>query len=87
MSLVKLPQKKSYPMPALDPNRIEVAILLAYGDDGKVEARARRIEQRNGKRMLGDTYEPFNKAGMRYQSWLDAAFKDPEESNNGKPKN
>jgi hypothetical protein len=88
MSLVKLPQKKSYPMPALDPDRIEVAILLAYGDDGKVEARARKIEHRDGKRTIGDTYEPFNKVGMRYQSWLDAAFRDPaERGNNGNHKN
>lgn len=85
MSIVKQPQQKSYPMPSLDPNRIEVAILLAYGEDGKVEARSRRIEQRDGKRVLGSLFEPFHKKGMVYSSWLDAAFLDPEERNkNGK---
>lgn len=87
MSIVNQPQQKSYPMPSLDPDRIEVAMLLAYGDDGKVEARARRIENREGKRAIGAIFEPFHKAGMVYSSWLDAAFKDPERSTNGKQKN
>ena len=77
MSLVKPPQK-SYPMPSLDPNRIEVAILLAYGDDGKVESLARRIERRDGKRTVGEVFEPYTKAGLVYSSWMDAAFRDPE---------
>lgn len=80
MSIVQQHQQKSYPMPSLDPNRIEVAMLLAYGDDGKVEARARRIERRAGKRTIGVIFEPFHKAGMVYTSWLDAAFKEPSNA-------
>jgi hypothetical protein len=85
MSTIDSSKQKSYPMPSMDPNRIEVAILLAYGADGKVEALARRIERRNGKRAVGGIHEPFNKPGMIYSSWLDAAFKVPQERNgNGK---
>ena len=66
MSNVQAPQQKSYPMPSLDPNRIEVAMILAYGDDGKVEARARKIESWGGRRSIGAPLDFFSKTGMVY---------------------
>jgi hypothetical protein len=85
MSVIKNPQQKSYPMPSSDPNRIEVAILLAYGEDGKCQSLSRRIESRGGKRVLGALFEPFHKKGLVYGSWLDAAFREPQARNgNGK---
>ncbi len=84
MSIVKSPLQKSHPMPSLDPNRIEVAMLLAYGANGKIEARSRRIELRNGKRTIGGIFEPTNKTGIRYESWIDAAFTNSTEAGNGK---
>lgn len=61
--------------PSQDPDRIEVVVLLAYGDDGRALGRARRIITQCGRRRLGDPVSIFQQTGMRYESWLDAAFK------------
>lgn len=69
--------------PAFDPNRIEVVILMAYGDTGRNAAQARRVATRNGRRTLGELVEPFQKSGMTYHSWLDAAFEGASDARNG----
>jgi hypothetical protein len=61
--------------PSKDPDRIEVVILLAYGDDGRATGRARRIISHEGRRRLGEPVSCFQQAGMHYESWLDDAFK------------
>lgn len=66
--------------PSLDPDRVEVIILLAYGDDGRAVGRARRIITENGRRRLGEPVACFQQSGMRYESWLDTAFRGPREN-------
>jgi len=85
MSTTELSRPRSSVRPALDPNRKEIIILLAYGQDGKSKTRTRKIESWGGNRAIGPILEDFNKPGLVHESWLDAAFEDPtEEGNNGK---